>query len=478
MQIPQNMGRILAINAMKKSIIVLFFIVCSFSSAYAQVYNILTYKAVADGKTNNTSAIQKAVDDCASHGGGTVWVPPGTYVTGMIKLKSNVNFHLEMGSVLQALADGTKYISLILIQEVQNVSITGPGTLFGNGKNFLVQEAAPDRPYIIFAKDSKNISIENVHLLHSAAWALRLYGCQVVKINGISIYSHANFNNDGIDIDSKDVIVSNCIIDTGDDAICLKSDDPKRPTENITISNCIAASNCNAIKMGTSSYGGYKNITISNCVLRAASESPLHHWNADPKNYINDRITGISGIALEIVDGGLMEQVSISNITMTGIQTPIFIRLGSRANPTGSLRNVLISNITATSKSRMSSTIAAVPGYYIENVTLRDIMIKTEGRGTMDDVNRKVPEDDKGYPENRMFGWSLPAHGLYVRHVKNLRLNNVQFTLSKPDVRPAIWLEDVHQFHGDGIQTPKSATNWLKQVNTTEVLITNHTDIK
>ena len=454
------------------------FLSCCFSSAYAQVYNILTYKAVADGKTNNTISIQKAVDDCAAHGGGTVWVPPGTYLTAMIKLKSNVNLHLESGSVLQALADGTKYLSLIMIEDVNHVSVTGTGTLFGNGKHFLVQEAAPDRPYILFAKNSKNILVENVYLLHSAAWALRLFGCERVKIKGISIYSHANYNNDGIDIESKDVIVSDCIIDTGDDAICLKSDDPKFPTENITITNCIAASNCNPIKMGTSSYGGYKNITISNCVLRAASESPLHHWNADPKNYITDRITGISGIALEIVDGGKMEKVNISNISMTGIQTPIFIRLGSRANSTGSIKNVIISNITATSKSRMSSTIAAVPGFYIEDVILRDIMIKSEGGGTIENINRRVPEEDKAYPENRMFGWSLPAYGLYVRHVKNLTLDNVQFTLEKPDARPAIWLEDVHQFRGENIQSPKANTTWLKQVNTTQVQITNYTEIK
>jgi polygalacturonase len=439
-----------------------------FSPAAATTYNILDYKAKADARTVNTLAIQQAVDDCAAHGGGIVLVPAGTFVTGMIVLKSNVNLHLDAGAVLQADAGRTDYTSLVLIDSVEHVSITGEGILFGNGKKFVIKEAAPGRPYIVFARNSRDIVITDITLKHPASWTLRLSGCEHVMVRGVSIYSHANFNNDGIDIDSKDVVISGCIIDSGDDAICLKSDDASRLCENITISNCIASSNCNLIKMGTGSYGGFRNISVSNCVLRHASESPLHHWNASPDHFISDSITGISGIALEVVDGGILDQVSISNITMTGVQTPIFIRLGSRSNGTGTLKNVIISNIVATSGSRMTSTIAAVPGAYIENVILRDIIINGKGGGTIADAQRKVPESENGYPENRMFGWSLPAYGLYVRHVKNLTLDNVQFNLSQPDARPAVWLEDAHEVKTTGLRT-SGKTEPIRQVNTSDV---------
>lgn len=458
---------------MKLKIVATLLLLLNALLAGAKDYNILDYNAVGDSKTVNTIAIQKAVDVCAADGGGTVVVPAGTFITGMIRLKSNVNLHLKAGAVLQALADGSVYSSLIMIDSSENVSVTGSGTLFGNGKKFIVKESSPDRPYILFVKDSKKILIENITLLHSAAWTMRLYRNEHVMVKGVSIYSHANFNNDGIDIDSKDVIITGCMIDCSDDAICLKSEDPERLCQNVSITNCILASNCNFIKMGTGSSRGFKNITVSNCVLKRAAESPLHRWNSRPENYITDSITGISGIALEVVDGGVMDQVSISNISMTGVQTPIFMRLGSRQNPTGSMKNVIISNIIATSHSRMSSIITGVPGFYIENVTLRDIIINGKGEGTVADTKRKVPENEKDYPENRMFGWSLPAYGLYIRHAKNIVLDNVQFNLLNPDARPCIWIDDAHQIRINGLQTgsDEPTEKLVRQVNTSEVTI-------
>ena len=431
-------------NSIKISFLVLFLTSCSML-ANAKDFIITDYGAKGDGKTNSTKAIQKAIDECASKGGGKVVVPAGRYASYMIILKSNVNLYLDAGATVEAIADGTKYVSLVFIDQVENVSVTGHGTLFGSGGSFSVKEEAPDRPFIVYVKNSKSILIEGVKLLHSAAWTLRLFGSEHVIVRGVSIYSHANFNNDGIDIDSKDVVITGCIIDSGDDAICLKSDDPKRITENITITNCIASSNCNLIKMGTGSLGGFKNISISNCVLRRATESPFHKWAEKPYHFMTEPITGISGIALEIVDGGVLDQVSISNISMTGVQTPIFMRLGSRKNPTGSFKNVIISNIIATYHSRMSSIISGVPGFNIENVTLRDIILNSPGGGTREDAERKVPENEKDYPENRIFGWSVPASGLYVRHAKNLIIDNFQVNLATADARPVVYLDDVHQ---------------------------------
>jgi polygalacturonase len=452
---------------LNKSILLLMALFC-LTKGYSNEYNILKYNAVGDGKTNNTKAIQNALDDCSAQGGGTVIVPAGTFVTGMIVLKKNTDLHLKMGAELKADAAVPTFKSLVLIQNTENVSITGFGILNGNGKKFVIEESNPNRPYIVFVNNSRNVNISEVTLLNSPSWSLRLFNSEKIKIQRVTIYSHANYNNDGIDIDSKDVVISDCIVDSGDDALCLKSDNPKRFSENITVTNCIFSSNCNFIKMGTSSFGGFKNVTISNCVLKKASESPLHDWRKKSNNSILNSITGIAGIALEIVDGGTMDQINISNITMTGVQTPIFIRLGSRKNPTGTLKNVIISQILATAESKITSSITAVPRFYVENVILKDMIFNLPGGGTSKDAARIIPEMEKGYPENRMFGWSLPSYGFYIRHAKNIQLNNIRFNLKNEDQRPSVWLEDVHD---SSINiSEKDATN-VKQINTSNVKI-------
>ena len=127
---------------------------------------------------------------------------------------------------------------------------------------------------------------------------------------------------------------------------------------------------------------------------------------------------------------------------MNGVQTPIFMSLGSRKNPTGSLKDLIISNIVATSRSKIPSCIVGVPGFYTENVVVRDMIVNCMGDGTLEDFKREVPENEKAYPENRMFGNSLPSYGLYVRHAKNIDFDNIQLNLINPDFRPAIWFED------------------------------------
>jgi polygalacturonase len=429
--------------------------------AYSQNYNIKDFGAKSDNITNNTQAIQNAINTCSGNGGGTVIIPGGTFITGTLVLKDNVDLHLEKMAMLCASIDTSDYPggkenkSLIYINNVNSVSISGEGTIDGRGSFFKVIKSDPDdRPFLIWVKNSKNIRIKNVTLTNSAYWTIWLIGSEHVYIKGIKIYSHANINNDGIDIDSKDVVISDCIIDTDDDALCFKSH-RVNPCENVVVSNCILASNCNFIKMGTRSVGGFKNIAISNCVLRPASESKFRFWNLNLPG-ISDTITGIAGIALEVVDGGFLDQVTISNISMTGVQTPIFIRLGNRTNHTGSLKDVVISNITATSSSLIASSITAVPGFYIENVVLRDIIIICKGGGTLLDTGKPVPEMNKNYPENRMFGTNLPAYGLYIRHARYITIENVKFNLLKPDARVAVWLDDTHNITIWNLTTDKS----------------------
>jgi polygalacturonase len=416
------------------------------TSSKSDVYNIVTYGAKSSGETVNTIAIQKAIDECSANGGGTVYIPAGVFLTGSIAIRSHVTLSLSKNAVLLSSGNMSDFskdqskLSFILIDAAEDAAIVGEGVIDGQGNLFKVADNAPGRPFLILVNESRNIRIENVTLKNSAMWTLKLFGNEHVFIKGISIYSHTNFNNDGIDIDSRDVVISDCIIDSDDDALCFKTDS-KRTCENVVVTNCILASNCNFIKFGTASRGGFKNISISNCTLRHASESNLRIWNKIPG--ITDSITGISGIALEVVDGGFMEQVTINNVTMDGVQTPVFIRLGSRRTPVGYLKNVIISNIIATTHSKIPCLISGIPGFNIENVVLRDMIINCKGEGELADVTKAVPENEKSYPENRMFGPILPAYGMYIRHANNIEIDNVQFNLLKPDFRPALYFDDV-----------------------------------
>jgi polygalacturonase len=256
--------------------------------------------------------------------------------------------------------------------------------------------------------------------------------------------------------------------------MCLKSDNPGFLVENVAISNCIIASNCNAIKFGTAGRCGFKNISISNCVIRRPSESTQRNWSKSIKGVSSDT-TVISGIALELVDGGAMNQVVITNVTMTGIQTPLFIRLGSRRG-TGSLKNVVISNITATNESMITSSITGIPGSYVENVIVKDVIFNYKGTGTMVEATAPVPEKEAAYPENRMFGYSLPGYGLYVRHVNNLTVENFRFNLLNPDSRPAIVLDDCHNIRINNFYADQPSDNQplLRIVQSTNIIFSGY----
>jgi polygalacturonase len=442
-------ARVVLRTIMPQTFCLLIFCMLILQHTYAADYNIRNYGAIPDGKTMGTVFIQKAIDDCSANGGGRVIVPAGIYLTGSIRLKSNVELHLETGATIIGSTQQKDYPTiagekgLLFGFNIENVSITGFGEINGNGKAFFKGDNAPNRPFLVMFKNSRKINVSGVTLKNSAFWTFHLSQNDGVIVNGIRIYSHVNYNNDGIDIDSKNVVISNCIIDTDDDALCFKSDSAF-VCENVVVSNCRLASNCNFIKMGTASVGGFKNICINNCTLSKASESNFRFWNRSVVG-VTDSITGLAGIALEIVDGGTMDKINISNITMEGVQTPIFIRLGSRSHSTGSIKNVMISNLTAKTYSLIPSIISAVPGFYIENVMLRDILIDCKGSRTAQSAHSITPEMEKEYPENRMFGSNVPAYGMFIRHVKNLTLENIQLNLFAPDARPALYMEDAEE---------------------------------
>lgn len=195
--------------------------------------------------------------------------------------------------------------------------------------------------------------------------------------------------------------------------------------------------------MGTETTGGFQNIVFSNCTV-----SP----SADKIPGIGTR-NGLSAISVEMVDGGLLDQVNINNITILETDCPIFVRLGNRARKytssapkpgVGVLRNVIISNITASTSSKTTSNITGIPGTMAENISLSNIFITNLSNGTKEDAKIEVTERDVGYPKATMFGKVLPASGFFIRHVKNITMDNVQLYVKGENVRPAFVLHDVH----------------------------------
>jgi polygalacturonase len=273
--------------------------------------------------------------------------------------------------------------------------------------------------------------------------------CDGLTIRGIQVFNHVSFNNDGLDVDGcRNVVIADSTIDSDDDGVCLKSLS-QRSCRNVTISNCTISSHCNAIKMGTESGGGFQNITIRDCRIFSPRHSQV--------TYGKQR--GLAGIALEIVDGGRMDAIAISNIRIEGVTTAIFLRLGDRGRtfgsaaakpPVGTLTNVTLRKIVATKVSPVGCSITGLPGHPVENVSLADIRLNFEGGGTAARAVTKVPERPDGYPECTMFG-TLPAYGFYCRHVKNLSLSNVVLRTDQPDLRHCMVFDDAENVVVDGL---------------------------
>ncbi len=409
-------------------------------------YFITDFGAIGDGKTLCTQFFQKAIDNVAEKGGGMVIVPTGKFLTGTIVLKNNVILYLSPGSTLigstniddypeivpsyRSYTDNYSQRTLIYAEKQSNIGITGYGKIYGNGEHFKEDKNKKYklRPYLVRFVECKDVNLEGVTYENGAMWTIHLLACENVHCSGIRIYSRCNHNNDGIDIDScENVIVSDCHIVSGDDSIVLKSTSPK-PCKNITITNCIVSSLSNGIKMGTESNGGFQNISISNCSVYD---------------------TKLSGLTIQTVDGGITENIVVTNLTMQNVGCPIFIRLGNRARPccpnqdvpsVGTMRKINISNIIATGCDTIGCAISGIPEHYIDEVNLSNINLSFQG-GIESPI--AIPEEkEEAYPEYRMFG-TLPAYGFFIRHTRNIHLDNITLRVEQKDIRPALFLTDV-----------------------------------
>jgi len=488
-----------------------------------RLYDVRAFGATGDGKTLDTDAINRTIAAAAAAAGGTVEFPPGTYLSFSIQLKSHVWLHLSPGSVIEAAKEapgfghydeaepnrsgttdigGSFHNSLIWGDSLEDIAITGPGIIYGKGlprangggggtgraPDFSgppLPPAAPLPASVGFSSPgrggNKSIGLVNCRNVLLRDFWVRQGGWSAVDVLGADNFTIENVkvdtNRDGFDIDCcRNVRISDCMVNAmNDDGICLKSPDAlgaPRACENITITGCEVSGYdtgtffdgtykhdqavapdrdgpTGRIKFGTGSAGGFKNITISNCVF--------------------DRSRGI---ALEAVDGGTIENVTITNIAMRNVSNAaIFLRVGNRArgpagSPVGTIRGVSISHIVASEvDGRFPIIIAGVPGHPVEDVRLSDIRLESRGGFSLDDaakqpaslVNRFFlraagladprdpylpPEQETAYPEPSMFG-ILPAWGIYIRHAKDLAFRDVKLSFEKSDTRPVIVLDDV-----------------------------------
>lgn len=499
---------------------------CSWATA-GGYYNVKDYGAKGDGSHIDSPAINAAIGAASAKGGGTIYFPAGVYPSYSIRLKSNISLYLDHGAVLKAAVPTEKehydlpeenpsddyqdfghshwQNSLIWGIGLHDVSIVGFGLIDGSEgitRRQAKMKGHPAANKAIALKECRNVTIRDISMLKCGHFAMLLTGVDNLTIDNV----RCDTNRDAFDIDCcANVRISNCQVNTlNDDAIVLKCSyglGYAKATENVTITNChvsgydpgtmldgtyqktiTAAPDRDGptgrIKLGTESNGGFKNITISNCTF--------DHCR---------------GLALETVDGAIIEDVTIDNIAMRDIcNSPIYVRLGNRARgpeelPVSVIRRVKLSNIVVKDADcRYASMIFGLEGHMIEDVTLSNIHIQYRGGLTMDDVRwqrganpfftrmndrvndtsgngrrhreeaasspqernpYEVPQMEKGYPEPSSHG-ILPAYGLFVSHARRVRIDNVRLEFMEEDLRPAIVLMDVEDAGFSNVEADKA----------------------
>jgi hypothetical protein len=420
-------------------------------------YNVQNFGAVGDGSQLETYVLQTAIDAAAAAGGGVVYFPAGVYLSGTLFFRSGVTLHLAEGSKLlgspnlsdyppmipefRSYADNYAERSLLYGEKVERIGITGRGVIDGSGEAF-PNHSYKHRPYILRLVQCRDISVTEVTLQNSPMWVQHYLACEDLQIRGIKVRDRSNCctsNHDGLDLDScQRVRISDCDINSEDDALVFKSTSPL-PCKDVVVTNCILSSKINALKFGTETVGGFENINISNLSIYD---------------------TRLAGLALEIVDGGTMDRVTITNVTMRDTGCPIFIRLGDRGRPyqsglpkppAGKLRNIIISNVQATGATDWGCSVTGIPDAHVENITLENISIAAQGGGPREWARRQIPEQIDRYPECTVFG-KLPAYGFFARHVNKLTMRNIQLSYTNPDFRHALVCDDITNLNLSGIQ--------------------------
>ncbi|MDR6941060.1 glycoside hydrolase family 28 protein [Mucilaginibacter pocheonensis] len=473
---------------MKVKLSLIFFMLFA-TQLYAQqkIYNIASIGASGNGKKDNARIIQKAIDDCSASGGGIVLVPAGKFLTSVIYLKSNVELRLEHNAELLASAERITYGSgkaspLIRAEGQQNIAITGKGTINGQGEALLkdiyrmlnngtlkdkewktyndwhqLRPEEDNRPKLVFFENCDKIKIKNVTIRNGLCWIQEYRNCTNMIVDSIKVISNTFLNNDGIDlVDCRDVKLTNSFFNVADDGICLKSSDAKGFCENIFIANCKIRSSASAFKMGTASFGGFKKVTVRNI-------------------YVYD--TYRSAVAIESVDGGVIEDIDVRHVVAKNTGNAVFIRLGKRnkLSSPGRISHIYIGDVTADipagkpdagyhmdgppeqfPHNTFPASVSGIPGYAVKDVTLENININYKGVAKKklawfnSDSLTKVPERISNYPEFSMFG-ELPASAFYVRHAEDITMKNMKIAYTGSEFRTPFIFDDVRQLTFDRV---------------------------
>ena len=417
---------------MSKSIALFLPVLVLCAAVHAASFNVREFGAKADKTVNDQAAIQAAVDACAQAGGGTICFPPGEYLSGAIRLKSHVAVHLEAGAILWSSPDPAHYDNpgrgiLFNAAQAEDISITGPGVLHGQGETDLgrrpgVKDERPAfRTGILLFEECRDITLRQLTILYSDAWTLHLKQCDTVLIDGVTIRNNFyRVNSDGIDPNScKNVRIANCHITAGDDCIVLKST-TEAPCENVVVTNCILESIATALKLGTESLGDFRDVHFSNCVIRNASV----------------------GLGFYLKDGATMERVTFSNISIEEadpvavghVVYPIFMDIERRHpdSPVGRIRDVIFRDIQVRGGS--GALIQGMPESPIENLTLQNITFRVDRADTYDGRKKAVGGRRTTRDERDTLFAQAPAY-LTLAHIQGATVDNVRVTIEEPVFR-------------------------------------------
>lgn len=424
-----------------------------------KTYRVEEYGAWGDGVADNTEFIQRAVDQCAAEGGGRVLLSSGTYVSGTIKLKSHVDFHIEEGAVLKGITDLDRYPEIpnmfqdgcnetkdpeikgyaqLFSYRASNVRLTGKGAIDVGGDRF---DGKKKRPFLLRIIESSQVVIEDLSFLEAAAWCCHLHLSSHITMNGVTIRSSkGRRNGDGLDVDScSDVTITGCDINTNDDALCFKSTSIE-PCRNITVTDCVLESHCSGVKFGSESVGDFKDISISGCTLRNC---------------------GVVAIKLTPVDGGSAENISFSHMKIENSTGPILVAVGNRGrrytdqadlSRQSRIRNISFRNMDITTKRYLRTeetivkddwgqgiVVSGRPGQVIEDILFEGINVEFWGGIEEYELDlEQIPVIEGQYPECHKLGL-LPAYGFNFQYAKNVRIENCIHSLANDDVRSYMW---------------------------------------
>lgn len=436
---------------------------------------------VPDDQPLHTARLQAAIDRCAASGGGRVVLRPGGYRSGTLNLRSGVTLHLEWGAVLTASPHIDDYqrretplgarmlggvaTALVLAENAENIGITGEGTLDGNGAAFFTPRAgtldwveekrrmglwipgfdvvARPRPRaLVLLVGCGHVRISGVRMVNAASWMVHLLACRFVDVRAVTIRGlAAGANTDGLDLDAcSDVRVEDCDIATGDDAIALKNTNSwglKRPSQRIQVRRCRLASTTHGFTIGTETQDDFEDVVLEEATITGLDGHPV-----------------LTGVGLDIVDGGSVRGLRVSDLAVSDAIAPLHVRLGrvgrGQSQPVpGEIRDVRLERI-AIRRATGSCLFTGLPGHPLRHLTLREISLEYTGRVAASDVLPTVPELDREFPANE--AWRLlPTYGFFCRHIDGLDLVGVAVTNRSGDSRPPACFEDVAARSGTAV---------------------------